>query len=421
MTRVVAPALLLALLLALGAPAAAQDPASVAEAARRLEEAAALLEGAEGAEDRLAALTRTVRAYEEGLAVMREALRRVAEERAALEAELSADRDTTARLLGALQSIGASPETALLLHPQGALATARAGMILSEAAPALEAEAERLRGRLDALREVEAVQEEGLARLGEGLASAQEARAALAAAAANRTDLPRAYAEDPVATALLMASMTTLEDFAASLDETVAERIAEPPDAAADRKGALALPAQGTILRRPGEPDAAGVARPGLLLATEPRALVTVPVTSTLRFRGPLLDYGTVAILEPAPGTLFVLAGLAQVWGNAGEILPEGAPLGLMGGETPGAGSGAGIAARGAAAAVPAEGGATEAGSTRGPAPEPPAGSTPEAAAGDAMLTEGGAAGAGERTETLYLEVRDAEGPVDPGTWFRLD
>jgi septal ring factor EnvC (AmiA/AmiB activator) len=41
--------------------------------------------------------------------------------------------------------------------------------------------------------------------------------------------------------------------------------------------------------------------------------------------------------------------------------------------------------------------------------------------AGDAMLTEAGPTGAGERTETLYLEVRDAGGPVDPGTWFRLD
>jgi septal ring factor EnvC (AmiA/AmiB activator) len=346
------------------------------EAARRLEEAAALLRQAGDAEDRLAALTRTVRAYEEGLGLMRDALRRVAAERRRIEAELSGDRQTTARLLGALQSIGASPETALLLHPDGALATARAGMMLADLAPALEAEAAELRATLDALREVEAAQEAGLAQLREGLASVQEARAELAAAAANRTALPRAYAEDPVATALLMASMDTLQDFAASLDATVAERLAEAPDASA-QKGSLALPVPGgTVLRRPGERDAAGVARPGVVIATEPRALVTVPVTATLRFRGPLLDYGTVAILEPAPGTLIVLAGLAQVWGDAGEILPEGSPLGLMGGETP----------------------------------DP-----------DAILTEGDSGGDGGRTESLYLEVRDAEGPVDPGTWFRLD
>ena len=122
--------------------------------------------------------------------------------------------------------------------------------------------------------------------------------------------------------------------------------------------------------------DAAGVARPGIVISTEPRALVTVPVAATLRFRGPLLDYGTVAILEPAPGTLFVIAGMGQVFGEAGEILPEGAPLGLMGGETP----------------------------------DP-----------DAILTGAPDTGDAAPPESLYLEVRDAGGPVDPGTWFRLD
>jgi hypothetical protein len=77
---------LLLTLLLLAAPARAQDMAGAAgEAARRLEEAAALLRQAGDAEDRLAALTRTVRAYEEGLGLMRDALRRVAAERRRIE------------------------------------------------------------------------------------------------------------------------------------------------------------------------------------------------------------------------------------------------------------------------------------------------------------------------------------------------
>lgn len=369
--------LLLALLLLAG-PVAAQESTSeaAAQAARRIEDAARLLQGAEGAENRLAALTDTVRAYEGGLALLRDTLRRVAEERRVIEAEMAGDRESLGRLLGTLQSMGESRGTALLLHPSGPLATARAGMILSDATPALQAEAQALRERLDRLREVEALEARAGQTLREGLASVQDARADLAAAAAARTDLPRAYTEDPVATALLMASTASLQEFAEGLGQTVDEELSSPPTDAADRAGSLALPVDGTILRRPGEADAAGVTRPGLVIATEPRAIVTVPVTATLRFRGPLLDYGTVAILEPAPGTLIVLAGLAQVWGNAGEILPEGSPLGLMAGETPSA---------------------------------------------DAILTGGDAGGDGERTESLYLEVRDAEGPVDPGTWFRLD
>jgi hypothetical protein len=46
------------------------------------------------------------------------------------------------------------------------------------------------------------------------------------------------------------------------------------------------------------------------------RALVTTPVAATLLFRGPLLRYGNVVIIEPAD-VLFVLAsGLADVFGE---------------------------------------------------------------------------------------------------------
>jgi murein hydrolase activator len=76
-------------------------------------------------------------------------------------------------------------------------------------------------------------------------------------------------------------------------------------------------------------------------------------------------------ILEPASGYLLVLAGLGTVFGDTGDVLAAGAPLGLMGG--------------------------AEAG---GPAP-------------------GGEEGSGaDRTETLYIELRQDGAPVDPGPWF---
>ena len=49
------------------------------------------------------------------------------------------------------------------------------------------------------------------------------------------------------------------------------------------------------------------------MLATASGALVSAPAAATVRFQGPLLDYGQVVILEPAPDVLFVLAGLGQV------------------------------------------------------------------------------------------------------------
>ena len=42
----------------------------------------------------------------------------------------------------------------------------------------------------------------------------------------------------------------------------------------------------------------------------------------TIRYRGPLLDLGNVVILEPQPDTLFILSGLAEVYGTAGQVIP---------------------------------------------------------------------------------------------------
>lgn len=358
-----------ALLLAvLAAPALAQGTADQAEAAAAaLSRAAALVGAAEGASDRIAALSEAVRAYEGALALLRDGLRRLAVERARLEGELLADRDRIARLLGALQATGRAEGPLLLLHPDGPLATARAGMILADVAPALQAEAEALRLRLEALREVEALQAGTARGLEEGLASVQAARAALAQAAERREDLASDPLEDAGALDRLLRSADTLDAFAEGLAGELDAAAPLPPPSLP-----WPLPVAGTVLRGPGEPDASGTARPGLVVAAAPEALVTAPATATLRFVGPLLDQGVVAILEPAPGILLVLSGLGQAWGAPGDVLPAGAPLGLM----------------------------------------PAAGAE---AAPHADLTPPGVAGL---TRTLYLEVRDGGGPLPPGDWF---
>lgn len=366
------------LALVLGSPALAEgDAAAVAQAAAdQLRVAAALLAAAEGADDQIAALTATVRAYEDGLSALRDGLLRATIRQGTLDAELDARREDIARLLGVLQAMGRTPEPLLLLHPSGPLGTARSAMMLADVTPGLQAQAEALRADLEEVAALAAVQQAAADDLQRGLDGAQAARAALAQAVSARTDLPRRFTEDPVATATLVAATRTLDDFAASLGQIVdsASDIAAP-DARA-RAGSLPLPVAGTVLRRAGQADAAGVVRPGVVIGTRPGALVTAPVAATVRFQGPLLDYGTVLILEPAPDVLFVLAGLAQVYVRTGEVLPEGMALGVMGGELP-----------------PAQ----------------------------AILTDLAAGGGDPRTETLYLEVRDGQGPVDPAAWFALD
>ncbi|WP_085790795.1 murein hydrolase activator EnvC family protein [Roseivivax jejudonensis] len=355
----------------LAGPAAAQAPGEAARAAAEAIAAAqARLEAAEGARDRVAALTATVRAFEAGLAGIRDGLRAASLREAELSARLDARETEVAQLLGVLQSLGASEAPQRLLHPDGPLGAARSGMLVASVTPALAQRAQVLRRDLEDVATIRALQQEAEATLREGLAGVQAARADLSRAIADRTDLPRRFTEDPVKTALLIAASETLDSFAAGLSEIPAGPEGRSTGDIGDRKGALPLPVSGTVLRGAGEADAAGVARPGIVVATQPQALVTVPVPATLRYRGPLLDYGLVSILEPQPDLLFVFAGLGTVFGEIGQVLPAGAPVGLMSG--------------------------------RPPSPS-----------GDGALSPA--------SETLYIEVREGAGPVDPLTWFATD
>lgn len=373
--RGVAVALILALCPHLAT--AQSDPASDARAAAlMLEDATRALDAATGARNRVKALTQTVRAYEAGLRAMREGLRRAAIQQQRLEQELAASEGEIAQLLGVLQSMGSAPAPVLLLHPSGPLGTARSGMLLADVTPALNARATALRAKLTELAQLRALQQSAADTLVEGLTGAQTARTALSQAIADRVDLPRRFTEDPVKTALLIASTESLDGFASGLSEIAIGEVDGSLPGIEGRKGKLTLPVQGRILRRAGEADAAGITRPGIVMATPPRALVTTPAAATLRYHGPLLDYGNVAILEPQSGILLVLAGMDVVYGEIGQVLPGGSPVGLMGGITAGDDE-----------IVPAE------------------------------LQQA----ATEWTQTLYIEVRQDNAPVDPALWFKTD
>ncbi|OWU75436.1 peptidase M23B [Loktanella sp. 22II-4b] len=373
--------MLLALLLP-GMASGQADPAITAQrAAQMLERAAIALTEAEGARDRVRALSEAVRGYEEGLIALREGLRQATLRERVLVMRLDAKREEVARLLGALQTIQRAPAPLLLLHPSGPVGTARSGMILSEITPALQSQARTLGAELSELQVLRLLQESAAATLSEGLDGAQKARIALSRAVADRTDLPRRFAADPAALARLAESSQTLDSFADGLSRQEVTALesgageAEAPDRFAGARGRLPLPVDGKLLRRFEEADAAGVRRPGIVLATRPRALVTSPWPATIRYRGPLLDYGNVMILEPAADFLLVIAGLKEVYGEVGEIIPAGAPIGLMGGEAP---------------------------EERD------------------FLTVGVKDDGGSREETLYMEVRQANVPMDPADWFRL-
>ncbi|MCT4554519.1 MAG: peptidase M23 [Pelagimonas sp.] len=370
MTRILS--LLTALLLS--GPVFAQDQGAAARAAAEaLEQAGVQLDRAESARDRVAALTQTVRAYEDGLTAMREGLRAAAIRERELSLRLAAQEAEVAQLLGVLSALGGEVQPNSFLHPQGPLGTARSGMLVAAVTPGLAEKADRLREDLQEVSALRQIQQSAAGTLEKGLRGAQDARTALSKAIADRTDLPRRFTMDPIRTQILISSTETLQGFASGLSQIAEDEVPENLPRIIARKGNLPLPVRGLILRRAGESDAAGVARPGIVVATRPRALVTTPSAATIRYAGPLLDYGLVSILEPQSGLLIVLSGLAETYGEAGQVIPEGSPVGVMGGEI--------------------------------------------AQSGD-MLSPSGERGGNARSETLYIEVREGEAPVDPLTWF---
>ncbi|SNS18070.1 murein hydrolase activator EnvC family protein [Tropicimonas sediminicola] len=358
-----------------GAATAETDPAVIArQAAEQLEAAARSLEAAGGARDRVRALTQTVQAYEEGLAALRAGMRQAARQERLLTEQLDARDAEISQLLGALTSIERSPAPLLLLHPTGPVGMARSGMMLRDLTPEIQGQVESLRASLTEIAVLQALREEAEEAVTAGLKGAQEARTALSQAMADRTDLPRRFTADPERMRRLLATAETIDAFAAGLG-TLALGPSENPDFAALR-GQLPYPVQGVVLHGFGATDAAGVTRPGLVLATRPGALVTAPAEATIRYVGPLLDYGNVMILEPANDTLVVLAGMGTVYGEAGELVVAGAPLGLMGEAPP---------------------------------------NVPAVAEEPQEMQESGGVG---RSETLYMELRLGEAPVDPAEWF---
>lgn len=367
-------------------PVSAQDQPSVGaavaeaqDAAAQLRAAVAKLADAVSADDQVTALTEVIRGYEQGLAALREGLRQASAREADLRARFESQRVQLASVLGAMTALQQSPETTMLLHPAGALANARSGMVLADVTPGLRSEAERLQDDLREIATVRELQAGAAQMLGTGLASVQEARRLLASAVTDRSSLPVRFADAPAELQKLRDAAQSLDEFAAGVAKVQMD-VGPPMEDFEGAQGSLPLPVVGTILRPYNEPDAAGVSRPGWVIATAPAALVQTPWPATIRYRGPFLDYGNVMITEPSRGYLMIFAGLAQVFGEVGDVLKAGDPVGLMGGmEAPAQEFGSQFVANAA---------------------------------------QGAQAG---RSETLYLELRQGNETLDPADWFVLN
>jgi len=295
-----------------------------------LDAATADLKNANNAKKRVKSLSQAIQSYEETLAILRISIRDLSLQQTQLQNILDNNENEVMQLLGVLATFQKAPIAGQMLHPEGPLATARSGMIISDVIPILQKNVEQLRDQITTLEKLSETQFAAQNSLQTGLSELQKAHTNLGRAIANREALPKRFSTDPKKLELLLKASKDLETFAESVQTIAINEPSVSLPSVRERKGNLNLPVRGKILRKFKEADAAGVKRSGIILATDPRAIVISPTAATIRYLGPLLDYGNVAILEPENGLLFVFAGMDTLYGEIGQVIPALSPIGLM-------------------------------------------------------------------------------------------
>ena len=295
-----------------------------------LDLATADLKNAKNAKKRIKSLSQAIQSYEETLAILRISVRDLTLQKAQLQDVLDQNENEIMQFLGVLATVQKTPIAGQMFHPNGPLATARSGMIISDIVPILQENVNQLRDQVMVLKQLSETQFKAQSSLQTGLLELQKAHSNLGRAIANRDDLPKRFITDPEKLEILIKASKDLETFAASVQSIAISETSVSLPSVSDRKGHLKLPVRGKILGKFNEADASGIKRSGIILATDPRAIVISPTAATIRYLGPLLDYGNVAILEPQNGLLFVFAGMDTVYGEIGQVIPALSPIGLM-------------------------------------------------------------------------------------------
>ncbi len=288
----------------------------------------------------------------------------------AIRRSLESRRSVIAAVLASLQRMGRMPPPALLVAPEDMLKAIRASMLLGAVLPEMRAETEALVSDLSDLVELrqsvvaekaklsQQVQDLGEQRqklaalidarqaalgVAEEALSAERDRAADLASQASSLKQLISRMEDELAGAKQAAEEARKADAARQMAEAESSnekanvspfndpgRIA-PAMAFADVKGMLPMPVAGTIMKSYGSPDGFGGTEKGLLIATEPRAIVAAPYDGWIAFSGPYRSYGQLLIINAGSGYYMVLAGMEHIDVEAGQFVLAGEPVADMG------------------------------------------------------------------------------------------
>jgi murein hydrolase activator len=375
-------------------------------------------------------VARRVREAEERLAAQEAQLDTLTRQQAGLRRSLQARERVTAEVLAAMQRIGRKPPPALLVAPEDVLSAMRAALLLGAVLPDMRDEAMILIADLRTLTELHrqsATLTDQLRRQRDEIGAERARMAGLVETRQSQITLSKEQLDKERArVSALTKDARSLRDLIARSEGDIignarAVEIArrapapvrggtsvaalrpeatreparlQPRQSFVERRGQMAMPVSGTILKPFGQPDGLGGTERGITIASLAGAVVTAPADGWVNFAGSYRGYGQLVIFNAGNGYHVVLAGMARISVEIGQFVLAGEPIGFL-------------AAGGEAVA------STEAGQTPATGPK-----SENAAVLRAQAAGNSQQGLGAPRPALYVEFRKDGSPVDPSPWL---
>lgn len=281
---------------------------------------------------------------------------------------LRTESENLSEVLGALQSLELSRPPALLVSPEDANKAARAAMLLSTAAPEVEARAARLREAVERLTELtEALDRDraSYAVTNAELAARRDVLAELMAQKEEERDVAAALAASAQReTARIAAQASTLREVIERLSRiahSIAPRLKPPkpraapatPQASAPAqpsvkratpetfvtakafnkaKGALRPPVAGRVTGLFGKPRPEGGLFEGMRFSVRDQAIVTAPFEGKVAFAMAYGPYGNMIVLDVGEGYHILLMGVGRTLVEENQHITAGEPVAEMSG-----------------------------------------------------------------------------------------
>ncbi len=366
--------------LLMSAPAAAQQSESndlekveqqlkerAREEKRLRDEAAAKQREVAALRNSLIETANSIQQSERKIADLEQSIAELEAEKTEAETALKKESANLSEVLAALQSLELSRPPALLVSPEDANKAARAAMLLSDAAPEVEARAARLRGaieRLSELAEALAKDRKSFAAENEKLAARRDVLADLMAQKEKERDVAEALAATAQReTARIAAQASNLREVIERLSRlahSITPRLKPPPPRAeppavssapnlpsikrappepvltakafSDAAGALRAPVAGRLTGEYGKPKPDGGVFEGLRFSVRDQAIVTAPFEGRVAFAQNWGLVGNMIVLDVGEGYHILLIGVGRILVSEHQRITAGEPVAEMAG-----------------------------------------------------------------------------------------